>query len=58
MLLNPEVQRRAQAEIDSIVGTGRLPDFSDRPSLPYVKAVMYETMRYALDMPFISSKGL
>ena len=31
----PEVLGKAQKEIDSIVGTGRLPDFSDRPHLPY-----------------------
>ncbi|KIK34619.1 hypothetical protein CY34DRAFT_785483, partial [Suillus luteus UH-Slu-Lm8-n1] len=27
MVLNPEVQKRAQAEIDRVVGTGRLPDW-------------------------------
>lgn len=58
MLLYPEVQRKAQAEIDSIVGTGRLPEFSDRPSLSYVEAVMYETMRYAPGMPSILGEGL
>jgi hypothetical protein len=37
MLLNPDAQARAQAEIDLIVGTERLPTFEDRPSLPYTK---------------------
>lgn len=45
MLLHPGVQKKAQAEIDTIIGSSRLPDFSDRPSLPYVECVMYETMR-------------
>jgi cytochrome P450 len=45
LVLNPEVQKRAQAEIDEVVGIDRLPDFDDRPSLPYVEAVLRETMR-------------
>lgn len=46
MLLYPEVQQRAQAEINSVVGTDRLPDFEDRASLPYVEAVYRETLRW------------
>lgn len=37
LILNPEVQRKAQAEIDTVVGHGRLPTFADRDSLPYIK---------------------
>ncbi|KAJ7653505.1 cytochrome P450, partial [Mycena rosella] len=39
MALNPEAQRKAQNEIDAVVGPGRLPIFEDRRSLPYVDAV-------------------
>ncbi|KAG9311216.1 cytochrome P450 [Chiua virens] len=46
MLLNPDVQECAQAEIDSIIGTARLPDFEDRPLLSYVEAVLRETLRW------------
>ncbi|KAF9223708.1 cytochrome P450 [Gyrodon lividus] len=46
MVLNPSVQEKAQAELDAVVGTDRLPDFGDRESLPYIEAVMRETMRY------------
>nr|BAL05150.1 cytochrome P450 [Phanerodontia chrysosporium] len=46
MLLNPEAQRKAQEEIDKVVGHGRLPDFTDRDSLPYVECVVKETMRW------------
>jgi hypothetical protein len=35
MVLHPEVMHRAQQEIDAVVGSGRLPDFADRPHLPY-----------------------
>lgn len=45
MLLYPDAQRKAQAEIDAIVGTDRLPSFEDQESLPYVHALMKETLR-------------
>ncbi|KAG0706675.1 cytochrome P450 [Suillus ampliporus] len=46
MVLNPQVQKRAQAEIDRIVGSDRLPDFGDRPSMLYIEAVLRETLRF------------
>ncbi|KAG1846126.1 cytochrome P450 [Suillus tomentosus] len=46
MVLYPDVQRRAQAEIDSVIGRDRLPTFEDRTSLPYVEAVLRETFRW------------
>ncbi|KIJ64882.1 hypothetical protein HYDPIDRAFT_89513 [Hydnomerulius pinastri MD-312] len=46
MVLNPRVQERAQKEIDAMIGTTRLPNFNDRPSLPYVEAVLRETLRW------------
>ena len=46
MMMNPSVQRKAQEEIDRVVGVDRLPDLSDRDSLPYVECIMKETLRY------------
>jgi hypothetical protein len=46
MAMFPEVQRKAQAEIDSIVGRDRLPSFSDRPLLAYINAVVQESIRW------------
>ncbi|KAI9445988.1 cytochrome P450 [Lactarius indigo] len=46
MTLYPEVQRKAQAEIDQVVGNSRLPDFSDQDRLPYVQAVLKEFLRW------------
>jgi cytochrome P450 len=46
MVLHPEAQRRAQTEIDNVVGMGRLPDFGDEASLPYVSALVNEVMRW------------
>ncbi|KNZ72518.1 Steroid 17-alpha-hydroxylase/17,20 lyase [Termitomyces sp. J132] len=42
----PDWIATAQREIDKIVGTGRLPTFKDRPFLPYVDAVVRETLRW------------
>ncbi|KXN92768.1 O-methylsterigmatocystin oxidoreductase, partial [Leucoagaricus sp. SymC.cos] len=46
MVLFPEVQRNAQAEIDSVAGVSKLPFFSDRGALPYVNVVVKEAMRW------------
>ncbi|KAB8229634.1 hypothetical protein ETB97_012081 [Aspergillus alliaceus] len=46
MTLYPDVQKKAQAEIDHVVGTGRLPGFSDRDNLPYINAVVKEVLRW------------
>ena len=51
MALYPEVQKKAQAEIDAVIGPNRLPDFEDRPSLPYINAVLKEVMRWHLVTP-------
>ena len=45
MSLHPEVQRKAQEEIDRVVGHDRLPRAQDRKDLPFVDAVMREVMR-------------
>ncbi len=45
-LLYPEVQAKAQAEIDAVVGHTRLPNFDDRAQLPYINAVVLEALRW------------
>ncbi|KAI9443587.1 cytochrome P450 [Lactarius indigo] len=52
MLAYPEVQRRAHAELDEVVGTARPPTFADLPSLPYIRAMVNETLRWSLTVPF------
>lgn len=44
MVLYPEVQKKAQQEIDSY-NRSRLPSFEDLPSMPYVQAIMFEVLR-------------
>jgi cytochrome P450 len=46
MIRYPDVQRKAQEEIDRVVGQDRLPDFGDLESLPYINAVLLETLRW------------
>lgn len=46
MVLHPDAQRRAMAEVDEVVAMDRLPDFEDRSSLPYVEAVLREVWRW------------
>ena len=55
MVLYPEVQKKAQAEIDAVVGSHRLPDFDDRPSLPYINAIVKESMRWHSVTPLCAS---
>ncbi|KAF5345377.1 hypothetical protein D9757_013390 [Collybiopsis confluens] len=50
-VLYPEIQRKAQAEVDAIVGKDRLPSFGDRESLPYVEAVVKELYRWLPIVP-------
>lgn len=46
MTLHPEIQKRAQEEIDLVVGASRLPSFADRPSLSYIDALVKEVYRW------------
>jgi hypothetical protein len=42
----PDVQQKAQEEIDRVVGTSRLPTFGDRENLPYINNIVYEAQRW------------
>ncbi len=46
MMLNPEVQKKAQAELDSVLGGDRLPSFDDQEDLPYINALCKELVRF------------
>jgi len=49
--LHPEVVRLAQQELDEVLGGERLPDFSDKPRLPYVSAIVKEILRWRPPTP-------
>lgn len=42
---------KAQSEIDNITNRDRLPTFDDRPSLPYIEALMRELFRWRPPLP-------
>ncbi len=46
MAMYPLVQKKAQQELETVLGFGRLPEFSDRPSLPYIQAIVKELLRW------------
>ncbi|KAF9230097.1 cytochrome P450, partial [Melanogaster broomeanus] len=46
MALYPEAQRRAQAEIDAVIGNDRLPTFEDRRSMPFLEATLRKILRW------------
>ena len=62
MAMYPDVQKKAQAELDAVIGSHSLPDFSDRPNLPYVEAVVKECLRWhnvaTLGVPHVSSEDI
>ena len=43
--LHSDVAKKAQEEIDALVGTDRLPTFDDRSNLPYIDCIMKEVHR-------------
>lgn len=51
MKLYPDVQAKAQAEIDRVVGSDRFPTMADKESLPYLNAVLLETLRWHSPAP-------
>ena len=51
MTLYPDVMRKAQAELDVVVGRDRLPTFDDKDDLPYIRAVVKEVLRWRPVVP-------
>lgn len=51
MVMYPDAHKKAQQELDSVVGPDRLPEYSDRDSLPYINAVVQEIIRWHTVVP-------
>jgi cytochrome P450 len=47
IVLHPEIQEKAQALLDKVVGPDRLPTFEDRPALAYIEYIVQETYRWS-----------
>ncbi|KIK59249.1 hypothetical protein GYMLUDRAFT_245326 [Collybiopsis luxurians FD-317 M1] len=52
MLMNPSIQSKAQSELDKVLAPGELPSFGDEPLLPYITAIVRETLRLQPPTPF------
>ena len=62
MVTNPEVQKKAQAEIDAVVGEDRTPTWDDYEKLPYTATMVKESHRWRpvapLSVPHALSEGI
>lgn len=56
LLNHPEALKKLQGEIDNIVGLNRLVEESDVPNLPYLHAVIKETLRLHPSLPLVFRK--
>ncbi|GAB1526555.1 monooxygenase activity [Rhizoctonia solani] len=51
MVLNPDVQAKAQKELDSVIGPASLPTMSDHDRLPYIRNLIREVLRWQPAVP-------
>ena len=51
MIAYPEVQKKCQEELDSVVGRSRMPTLKDRENLPYLRATVRELFRWRTPVP-------
>ncbi|KAJ8480991.1 hypothetical protein ONZ45_g15457 [Pleurotus djamor] len=51
MMMYPDVQRKAKAELHKVLGPDRLPSFSDQAELPYIEALTMELARWNSPVP-------
>jgi cytochrome P450 len=58
MAVNPHLLRKAQEEVDRVVGGDRLPDFHDQDELPYISAIVKEVLRWGCAAPIGVPKRL
>ena len=49
--MNPAAQRKAQEELDAVVGGQRLPELSDVEYLHYIRAIVLEGLRWMPVLP-------
>ncbi|KAK9067775.1 hypothetical protein SSX86_011886 [Deinandra increscens subsp. villosa] len=57
LINHPKVLKKAREEIDHVVGKNRLLVESDIPNLPYLQAIMKETLRLHPPVPLIPRKS-
>ena len=58
MVLHPDVLKRAQAAIDAAVGSDRIPEYDDLAKIPYIEALVKETLRWRPVFPLSKSQPI
>lgn len=58
MVMHPEWQEKARAEVDAVVGPDRVVDVSDMPNLPILRAVIKECIRWKPPVPLGKSSPM
>ena len=58
MARNTDIMRTAQRQLDGVLGGGRLPDHSDIDDLPYIVAIVKESLRWAPPAPMGTTRRL
>ena len=53
LIRNPDVQQMVHQELDKVIGPTRLPGLKDKKSLPFVEAIITETLRISSVTPFL-----
>ncbi len=57
MIRFPNVQKKAQEEVDRATGGKRLPEYDDQESLPYIQALVREVVRWRPLLPLGLAHG-
>lgn len=57
MITFPETQVKAHEELDRVIGRDRQPEFTDAKKLPYLEAIIAETLRFCTLNPIIPRKA-
>jgi cytochrome P450 len=58
MAVHPEIQKKAQRELDQLLGGDRLPTLADQDDLPYISALLKEIYRWHVPLPISIPKLL
>lgn len=51
MSIHPDIQKKVQAEIDTVLGPDRVPSLTDKSMLPYTEATIMEVQRMTVVVP-------
>eukprot|EP00268_Persea_americana_P026050 TRINITY_DN2541_c1_g1_i6.p1 TRINITY_DN2541_c1_g1~~TRINITY_DN2541_c1_g1_i6.p1 ORF type:complete len:525 (+),score=74.64 TRINITY_DN2541_c1_g1_i6:148-1722(+) len=58
LINHPAVLKKAREEVDAVVGKERLVEESDIPNLPYIQAIIKETLRLHPAVPLVFRKAI